>query len=74
MDDHRIAGMSEALRITRVGQLSEAFALLQRRRDPGEPAPVLVSREERSRSPKSAPWRMLSPPDECKYAIKEMIH
>lgn len=73
MDDHRIAGMSEALRITRVGQLSEAFALPQRRRGPGEPAPVLVSREERSRSPKSAPWRMLSLPDERRNTIKKMM-
>jgi poly(hydroxyalkanoate) depolymerase family esterase len=39
MDDHCIAGMSEALKLTRAGQLTEAFALLQRTLGAAPPAP-----------------------------------
>ena len=39
MDDHRTASMSEALRLTRAGQLTEAFALLQRTLGAARPGP-----------------------------------
>ncbi|MEO7195410.1 MAG: PHB depolymerase family esterase [Pseudonocardiaceae bacterium] len=38
MDDHRAAGMSEVLRLTHAGQLTEAFALLQRTLGAAPPA------------------------------------
>ncbi len=38
MDDHRTAGMFEALRLTRTGQLTEAFTLLQRTLGAASPA------------------------------------
>jgi hypothetical protein len=50
MDDHRTAGMSEALRLTRAGQLTEALALLQRTLGAAPPGPGIPSFRSAARS------------------------
>src|SRR5687768_2150695 len=43
MVDDRTSGMSEALRLTRAGQLSEAFAVMQRSLGEGSTVPAATS-------------------------------
>ena len=51
MDDHRTAGSSEVLRLTRAGQLTEAFAVLQRTLGAAPPAGSVGTGPENPRLP-----------------------
>ena len=69
MDDHhRSTGMSEALRLTRAGQLTEAFAVLQRTLGAARPtgpvgtAPEIPARPTGSRHTAPTGWRTMRRP------------
>ena len=63
MDDDRTAGMSEALRLTRAGQLAEAFAVLQRTLGAAPPAGSVGTGPETPRlDPDPLPGGHHSPP------------
>ena len=67
-DDHRSTGMSEALRLTRAGQLTEAFAVLQRTLGAARPtgpvgtAPEIPARPTGGRHTAPTGWRTMRRP------------